>query len=233
MQSRCQGGLFQNRWSGSHYGSLSVTAMLAAVSVQSGVPHVIKTWLIFRMLLLTISTANGERERENGFQQPVHFKLTTCHPLTWWKQEVLMVIRVYFCPLEKTRNVKMWSLLTELRKGSRRPSVRGKEKLEDKELSWKTKSEKRLKERKKRALKNCKQHVDVLTHVVTDKKKKRRSEKTASLREWPSAVLRGRECVGECESSTSRLICQSRSMIDRTAQGPVPLQSLLALPVRM
>lgn len=64
MQSRCQDGLFQNRWSGSHFGSLSVTAMLAAVSVQSGVPHVIKTWLIIRMLLLTISATNGERERE-------------------------------------------------------------------------------------------------------------------------------------------------------------------------
>lgn len=140
--SRDQGGLFQNRWSGSHCGSLSVTAMLAAASVQSGVPHVIKTWLIFRTLLLTISATNGDRERASDFQQPVNFKVTTCHPLTWPKQEVFTLTGM--CFFAGWRKWEMWkcdrywhSKLREVWGGHLSEERRGGKE----EICWKTKSE--------------------------------------------------------------------------------------------
>lgn len=88
-----------------------------------------------------------------------------------------MVIGMYFCSLEKMRNVKMWSLLTQrAKRGSRQPSVRGKE-------------EKRLAERQRVKVveREKKESIDKLqtacgcTDTSCDRQKKRKRGKSESI----------------------------------------------------
>lgn len=144
------------------------------------VPHVIKTWLIFRTLLLTISTANGESEGERFLKKIMNLrsdflcKTTMCQVLTSWKQEPILMknnedVNDYFFVVEENKKIKMWELVTQqAKKGLRQPSVREKE-----EKRWAERQRVKAVERGKRG------RIDKLqtacgctdTSCETDKKK--------------------------------------------------------------
>lgn len=126
------------------------------------------------------------------------------------------------------------------RNGLRRPSVREKEERRD---GLRDRQRKRGRKRDKGGLTNWKQHVDLLTRVARQTKKKKketegesdrdrkREWKTASPREWQSAVLRGRVCGWMWEQHIANASVNLNLWL--TPLGPTLPQSPLAFPVRM